>query len=224
MIKEVVTFEDFDNKKVTEVLWFHLSKGELLDWLTEEPDLAENLVSIAEGDDKIKLVSTFRGIIAKAYGERLEGDSTRFLKSKDRTDAFMSSPALDALLFDVILADEKHAAVFFNGIFPADWVEEVQAQVAGGAQVRDIATGKKLVDVGPKNVRVGPAKTPSEEPIALEEVIRRSGLANPYGKDGQLVTWAYRDPTPAEQTKMTHAQLQECMQRRMSGWEPPEAI
>jgi hypothetical protein len=57
-----------------------------------------------------------------------------------------------------------------------------------------------------------------------EYVNAQSGLMKPRDKDGNLLPWALREPTPKEQMKMTKEQLMDVMRRQSSTWKPPEAL
>ena len=48
-----------------------------------------------------------------------------------------------------------------------------------------------------------------------------SGLKNPRTKAGELVPWAFRNPTSREQTIMSKAQLVDAMSRQTTGWLAP---
>jgi hypothetical protein len=205
MIKETVTYTDFDNNEVTEELYFHISTSELIDWYAQEgEDFPEQLKKLAESGNAPVIINTFKEIMAKGYGARVEGNSTRFFKDDRQTKEFISSPAFDQLLFD-LMSDPKRAEKFFNGMFPADLVEQAADQI-------------KMATLQPMKEAKGPIS------MSKEEAQRRTGLENPYTRTGEFLPWAFREPQQKELSEMTKAQLAEAMQRNMSGWEPPESL
>lgn len=210
MISWTVKYTGFDGKPATEELWFHISQRQLIRWMLIEKDemLPSNLVKLAESGDAKKIIDLFEKIILTGYGTRpANGDVNRFHRDDVQTQDFMDSPAYDAL-FTALMYDEKKAAEFFSAMFPPDLMAQAQAAMEAGV----VPTG---VVVPAEKVK----ETETKE-LQLDVVKRRSGLANPLGKDGQPLAWAFRDPNDAELSKMTAAQMRECMKRKMTGWLP----
>lgn len=88
MIKMNVSAETFDGDMVTETLWFHMNKVDLIELQQSEPggftDTLQAFMSRKPEDwtnkDKFKLFDFFRTMVDKAYGER-SSDGKRFRKS-----------------------------------------------------------------------------------------------------------------------------------------------
>jgi hypothetical protein len=199
LIKQVITFKDFDDQEITEVHYFHLSKSELIDMeLAEEGGLAAKLQVIGKSGNGAVIMSEFRKIIAAAYGQRVDGSSSKFYKSPQLTDEFMGSLAFDAL-FTMLLTDVKSASDFINGLMPADLMQ--LAQVAAASQTADVPAIDKT-GVSPED-------------------LAESGLRSPLDENGKVLPWAFREPTATEQMKMTREQLGEVYQRKTRGWKPP---
>ena len=114
-----VKYVNFFGEEVEEKLHFHLSKGELMNMELQRTPLSAKIATVNGGDaspmDAYKLLCEVGGA---AYGERSE-DGKRFFKDLRATNAFLASPAFDALL-DKLSADPKFANKFLAGLFPED--------------------------------------------------------------------------------------------------------
>lgn len=118
MIKQEIEFEDFDGNKVKEVHYFHLSKSELIDMeASVEGGMAAKLQKIGTSGDGALIINTFKEIISKAYGQRVDGSASQFFKSQQISEQFMGSLAFDQLLTE-LLTDVSAATRFINGVIP----------------------------------------------------------------------------------------------------------
>lgn len=119
MIKQTITYEDFDGNKRTEDHWFHLSKVEMTRMnVSAEGGFTKMVDKIIKANDDKRILEVFEDIIAKSYGER-SLDGRRFIKDDELTKAFMQTPAYDAL-FEKLTTDADAAAAFINGIMPQE--------------------------------------------------------------------------------------------------------
>lgn len=128
MLKKPVTYENFDGEEVTEVLYFHISKTELikLEARYGEAGFRGVLQSLIDTKDGAKLVEILDEIIMLAYGQRSE-DGNRFYKTEKVQEEFRASPAYDALFFE-IATDDQAATEFIMGILPNEVAAEVEKQ------------------------------------------------------------------------------------------------
>ena len=125
MIKMNVSAETFDGDMVTETLWFHMNKVDLIDLQQSQPggftDTLQAFMSRKPEDwttkDKFKLFDYFRTIVDKAYGER-SSDGKRFSKSPEIYDEFVLS----------LLEDEKKSIKFFNGVMPKALLDQAKKE------------------------------------------------------------------------------------------------
>lgn len=125
MLKQTVSYEDFDENKVTETLYFNLTKTELADHLDLEDELKEIQQDFTGRGDRslekheirrvLELVKTFMRL---SYGVRSD-DGKRFMKSPERWQEFTETGAYDAFLFSLFQDPEK-AFAFMIGILPKD--------------------------------------------------------------------------------------------------------
>lgn len=140
MIKETITYTDFDGETVTEELNFHLSKLELTELATELPDgVADDLSANSSPQEIVAIVVEKLGekgiiefikkLILKSYGIRKTGQDgkTRFLKTAEITEDFASSVAFQDFVMKLV-EDDDAANKFFNGVIPS----ELAAQIPEG--------------------------------------------------------------------------------------------
>ena len=132
MIKMNVSAETFDGDMVTETLWFHLNKVDLIELQQSEPggftDTLQAFMSRNPEDwtnkDKFKLFDFFRTVVDKAYGERTS-DGKRFRKSPEILDNFKDSVFYDEFVLS-LLEDENKSIKFFNGVMPKALLEQAK--------------------------------------------------------------------------------------------------
>lgn len=134
MIKMNVSAETFDGDMVTETLWFHMSKVDLIELQESEPngfvDTLQAFMSRKPEDwttkDKFKLFNYFRTMVDKAYGER-SSDGKRFKKSPEILANFKDSVFYDEFVLS-LLEDENKSIKFFNGIMPKALLEQAKKE------------------------------------------------------------------------------------------------
>lgn len=119
MLKRSVTYTDFNGDEVTEVLYFHLTKPELIEMEVESSGgLSTMLQRISENGDRKAIVAEFKKIVLTAYGEKSD-DGKIFRKSDTIRENFASSAAYSQLFME-LATDETAAAEFINGVMPKD--------------------------------------------------------------------------------------------------------
>jgi len=119
MLKKTITYIDFDGNEKTKDYYFNLSKGELLEMeLSSSGGLLNSINAIINAGDNKSLFEKFKGIVLKSYGVK-SPDGERFIKSDEISKAFEQSNAYSELMVE-ICTDSDAAAVFVNGIMPAE--------------------------------------------------------------------------------------------------------
>lgn len=134
MIKMNVSAETFDGDMVTETLWFHMNKVDLIELQQSEPggftDTLQAFMSRKPEDwtmaDKFKLFDFFRTMVDKAYGER-SSDGKRFRKSPEILADFKDSIFYDEFVLS-LLEDEEKSIKFFNGVMPKTLIEQAKKE------------------------------------------------------------------------------------------------
>lgn len=127
MLKKTITYETFDEEKVTEDFYFNLTKAELAKWnYTTVGGLQKLMEKISNTRDIPELFSLFEKIIDMAYGERSD-DGKRFMKSEERTTAFKETNAYNDMFMEFIEDPNKYVE-FLKAIVPSDIAEEMNKQ------------------------------------------------------------------------------------------------
>lgn len=127
MIKKVVKGKDFDGKDYEETYYFHLTKGDLIDWATEEDGgLAEKIMDIAKEDDPLKIIPMMKKILIRSYGVK-SPDGHSFIKDPDAVKNFQYSAAFSELYIE-LSTDADKAVEFIEGIIP-EFDEETKKKI-----------------------------------------------------------------------------------------------
>lgn len=227
MIRVPITYEDFDHKEVTEHQYFHMSKSELIDWISENEgeDIVAMLTRVGSSGDGGLIMKTFREIIRRAHGDRVDGSGGEFWKNKEFTDKFMGSLAFDQLFMDLIL-NETAAAAFVNGIMPSGL--DKLAEAAEAASLNQESAGRKggetLLPEGTITSRSPNGVLRVHPSLKHKAFFDSSGLNEPYDGEGQLLPWSHREPSEKELTSMHPDQLRDAFRRKSSGWSPPVPV
>lgn len=125
MFKETLTYENYNGEKVTEDLYFNLSKAELLEMNFNAKGGLENyLNSIINARDVATLASIFKELLLKSYGVK-DPTGRKFIKTKEVREDFEYSIPFE-ILYTRYSTDSKAAANFVNGIMPADLRKAVE--------------------------------------------------------------------------------------------------
>lgn len=122
MLKETITYEDFNGVERTEDYYFHLSEAEVAEMeLSIDGGMAEMIQRVVAAKDIPTIIKIFKDLIMKAYGEK-SLDGKRFAKidenGKRLADKFAQTNAYSQL-FMKLATDADAAAKFVNGIMPA---------------------------------------------------------------------------------------------------------
>jgi hypothetical protein len=117
MLKKTVTYNDFDNQPQTDDLYFHLTKAELVEFVSGYPgEFADYIKKVSRSEDRSEFVQLFRNIILKSYGEK---EGNRFKKSAELAEEFSHTEAYSALFFN-LLEKTDNLIAFFNGVLGVD--------------------------------------------------------------------------------------------------------
>ena len=137
MIKQHVSYEDYEGNKVEKDLWFHLNRSDLAKLsLNYEKGLIEGLTELQKKGDKRAIAEFIDELLINAYGVR-KPDSDVFLKTKEIREDFEYSLAHDEILMMLLGGDDDDIINFIFGIMPglnadkrAEVIEEVRAAQA----------------------------------------------------------------------------------------------
>ena len=128
MIKEKITYTDYNGNERSEDFYFNLSKAEVMEMeMSTTGGMADMIQRIIDAQDAPAIIKVFKDLILRAYGEK-SADGKRFIKSEELSAAFSQTEAY-SILFMKLATDADAAAKFINGVIPADMAKQVaQAQ------------------------------------------------------------------------------------------------
>lgn len=122
MLKQTITYTDYNGNERTEDFYFNLSKAECVEWETSVVGGLSNLLeSVVKSNNGPQIMKIFKEIIVRSYGKK-SADGLRFEKSEEITNAFLQTEAYSEL-FMKLCTDDKAASDFVNGILPKDAVK-----------------------------------------------------------------------------------------------------
>lgn len=125
MLKETITYTDYNGVERTEDHYFNLSKAELMEMeMSTTGGLAEMIQRVVAAQDAPAIIGVFKKLILKAYGEK-SPDGKRFIKSEEISTAFSQTEAYTEL-FMKLATDADAAARFINGIVPAELAKQAK--------------------------------------------------------------------------------------------------
>lgn len=130
MLKRTIKFKDYDDKERVEDHYFHMSKAEVIKWITTsgEYTLDKVLIRLTTEKNGKKIMEMFESLIKQSYG-RKSLDGRKFEKSEEIWNDFYQTEAY-SVLFTELVTDAKKAAEFVNQIIPSDMSTEVQKIMA----------------------------------------------------------------------------------------------
>ena len=107
MLKKTIEYEDFNGNTREEDFYFHLSEAEIIEMeMGTAGGLVQMINKIISTQDNEKIVSIFKMLILKAYGEKSD-DGRRFIKSDELSTNFSHTAAYSKLFIELQLEDKK---------------------------------------------------------------------------------------------------------------------
>lgn len=124
MIKETITYIDYNGTERTEDHYFNMTKLELLRMEQDKNgSFSAILDKFIKAKDQADLFEAIEKFIFKAYGQK-SVDGRQFKKSEELSNEFFQSPAYE-VLFDKLNSDADYAYKFIMGIVPAELSKQV---------------------------------------------------------------------------------------------------
>lgn len=129
MLKREITYEDFNDEKVTDVFYFNISKPELVEMELEfEGGLTSLIKKLIETKNFRELILMFKKIVLMAYGEKSD-DGKQFVKNDTLRERFSQMAAYNVLFME-LATDSNAAAEFLKGALPKDLVVDLDKTLA----------------------------------------------------------------------------------------------
>lgn len=117
MLKKPITYVDYNGTERTEDFFFNLSQAEVVEMeLSVKGGLTQRIEKIVGTQDEPELISMFKDLILKSYGEK-SPDGRRFIKTDELRNAFSQTEAYSVLFMELATSAEQ-ATIFVNGIIP----------------------------------------------------------------------------------------------------------
>ena len=108
MIKETITYTDYNGNERTEDFYFNLTKAEVMELeMSTKGGMAEMIQRIVAAQDQPAIIKIFKDLIIKAYGVK-SPDGKRFIKNDEVVDEFVQTEAFSELFMK--LATDADAA------------------------------------------------------------------------------------------------------------------
>lgn len=131
MLKETISYVDYNGTNRTEDYYFNLNKAEIIELESSESGgLSAMLEDVVKSNNSKTIISIFKKIILKAYGKKSE-DGKRFIKNASLREEFEQSEAYSEL-FMKLATNAEAAAAFVNGIIPKDVAALANNQLGSG--------------------------------------------------------------------------------------------
>ena len=139
MIEKVVKGKDFNGNEYEESYFFHLSKGDLMDWAAEDGGLVDTIMSISKESDPMKIIPMMKKILIRSYGVKTP-DGKAFIKDPEEVKYFQYTPAFSELYIE-LSTDSDKAVEFIEGILPT-FDEETQKKIDEARKQFDLESKK----------------------------------------------------------------------------------
>lgn len=118
MLKETITYVDYNGTERTEDFYFNLTRAEIIEMELETTGgLVEMMNRIIASQDSKSIKEQFKNMILRSYGEK-SPDGRRFIKSEELSISFSQTEAY-SILFEKLATDDGAATRFVNGIVPS---------------------------------------------------------------------------------------------------------
>jgi hypothetical protein len=179
MLKQTITYTDFDDLERTETLYFNLTRTDLVDLLDLEPELLRwqerlNQKQQTEGTLTVpeirELLEIIKRLVRHSYGVRSE-DGRKHRKSDEIFEDFKASAVYDAFMMSMFM-DVQKGIDFMIGILPSGMVEVEEVAKAidenRAATVTEVPIPDNVTDISATVVEVPAWMREDRDPTAAE--------------------------------------------------------
>lgn len=141
MLKETITFVDYNGVERTEDHYFNLSEAETMEMeMSANGGFSEYIRRIIAAKDTATLITIFKDLILKAYGVK-SLDGRQFIKTPELAKEFSYTEAYSQL-FMKLATDTEAATRFVNGIAPKKKTNaDTSIGTGAPAQITQMPTG-----------------------------------------------------------------------------------
>lgn len=127
MLKQTISYTDFNGTARTEDLYFNLTEIELVDiQIDSKEGIQKDLEAAIADKDLRKLLDFIKMLVHKGYGLKSE-DGRNHDKSPTILNDFVSSALYSDLLLNLFADEGARAEKFITGLMPKDLIERAMA-------------------------------------------------------------------------------------------------
>jgi hypothetical protein len=131
MLKQTISFTDYNDEPRTVVEYFHLNEAEIVDMQARSKNgIQEDMQEAILSNDVSQVLDFITGLVHKSYGKK-SADGLNFDKSPEILHKFVTSAYYSDFLLGLIEDNGLKGQEFVRGIMPAKLVERAAAQVQG---------------------------------------------------------------------------------------------
>lgn len=118
MIKETMTYKDFNGEERTDDFYFHLNTLEWLRMDKKYGGIREFIRKAVKDSDEYAILNMLEDLVKSSYGEK-SMDGARFIKNEDLVEKFTQTEAYSDMLIG-FFTDTQKGIDFFNRLVPED--------------------------------------------------------------------------------------------------------
>lgn len=124
MLKETLTYKDFNGEDRTDDFYFHFNALEWLRFDKKYGGVREYIQKAVRDNDEYGILNMLEDLVKSSYGEK-SSDGIRFIKSPELTERFTQTEAYSDMLIG-FFTDTQKGIDFFNRLVP----DEIKAEEA----------------------------------------------------------------------------------------------
>jgi hypothetical protein len=145
MLKETITFTDFNDESRTITEYFNLSEAEIVEMQARSTNgIQADMEDAVKSNDVARVLDFITMLVHKSYGKKSE-DGIHFRKSPEILQNFIDSAYYSDFLLGLIENDGAKGQEFVRGIMPKKLVERALAQAQGQANIPTVAPSAREV-------------------------------------------------------------------------------
>lgn len=135
MLKQTISFTDYNNEQRSVEEYFHLNEAEIVDMQAHsERGIQADLEDAIKANDVGQVLDFIKMLVHKSYGKK-SADGIHFRKSEELTQDFINSAYYSDFLLGLIENDGEKGLAFIQGIMPKKLLDRALAQAQGQSSV-----------------------------------------------------------------------------------------
>jgi hypothetical protein len=173
MLKQTITFTDYNDQQRTIEEYFHINEAELIDMQAHsEGGIQADLEAAVKSNDIGQILDFIKMLVHKSYGKK-SVDGIHFDKSPELTQSFINSAYYSDFLLSLIEENGDKGIEFIKGVLPKKLMDRALAQAQGQPEAAALATqyapNAREQFAQAQQVAPQPAPAPVEAPQETDE-------------------------------------------------------